>query len=63
MVSDKEDRKKNNVISFVLKRRSKIILEAGNTIRLLGEKNSLPRTVPEGRGQGVKGRKESSGSI
>ena len=45
-VSDKENRKRNNFISFILKRRSKIILETGSIIRLLGQRNSAPADVP-----------------
>ena len=57
MVSDKEDKKKNNFISFILKRRSKIILETGNIIRLLGQKNSLPLHSSRGKGTGAEGKK------
>ena len=51
-VSDKENKKKNRFISFILKRRSKIILETGSIIRLLGQTNSYPAEFP---GVGDKG--------
>ena len=54
--------KRSNFISFILKRRRKIILETGSIIRILGRRNSVPAEFPGGGGQGVMGRKESSGS-
>lgn len=58
MVSDKENKKRNRFISFILKRRSKIILETGSIIRLLGQRNSAPAEFPGWgrRGDGKKGK-------